>query len=128
MTVLWKADWRLRMCSAEWLALTYRRGDPGPDIVSCAASQCGKMPRRRARHRRSVERALELLREASTPDERVGSVGLGCCRSSGTRTERTLQFGAAVGLSAHQRPIILAAADHHRGHWPLEVEIVPRHA
>jgi hypothetical protein len=23
----WKADWRLRMCSAEWLTLRYRRGD-----------------------------------------------------------------------------------------------------
>jgi hypothetical protein len=109
-------DWRLRMCSAEWLTLPYRRGDPGRDIVSCAASQCGIMPCRRARHRRSVERALELLREASTPDERVGGVGLGCCRSSGTRTERTLQFGAAAGfcdslsLGAHEGSIILAAA------------------
>jgi hypothetical protein len=95
----WKADWRLRMCSAEWLTQTYRRGDPGRDIVSCAASQCGIMPRRR-------------LRDASTPDERVGGVGLGRCRSSGTRTERTLQFGAAVGfcdsvsLCAHEGPII----------------------
>jgi hypothetical protein len=61
----WKADRRLRMRSAEWLTPTYRRGDPGRNIVSCAASQCGIMPCLRARHRRSVERALELLREAS---------------------------------------------------------------
>jgi hypothetical protein len=27
----WKADWRLRMCNAEWLTLTDRRGDPGRD-------------------------------------------------------------------------------------------------
>jgi hypothetical protein len=26
-----KADWRLRMCDAEWLTLTHRRGDPGRD-------------------------------------------------------------------------------------------------
>lgn len=26
-----EADWRLRMCNAEWLTLTHRRGDPGQD-------------------------------------------------------------------------------------------------
>jgi hypothetical protein len=26
-----KADWRLRMCNAEWLTLTHRRGDAGRD-------------------------------------------------------------------------------------------------
>ena len=45
-----------------------------------------------------------------------------------------LQFGAAVGfcdsvsLGAREGPIILAPANHHRGPWPLEVEIVHRHA
>ena len=39
-------------------------------LVGCAARRCAIMPRRRACHCRSVERALELLWEGSTPDER----------------------------------------------------------
>src|SRR3954453_8114451 len=66
----WKAGWRLRMGKEGWLTLTDRKGDPGRTIIGWAALPMCDNAAPTPVIVGSIERALALLWEESTPDER----------------------------------------------------------